>query len=455
MRFPRFILLALIVGGCADVPTESVPVRFPPAAPKVGRWIVKSDKPIGEHIGRNLYRVTGEAPDGAVADVTLRVHSFWSTPGVQRIKSWTVTGRAVRIGILDTGVNPHPDLTVVKRLDATGEGPDDLNGHGTHVAGIAAGDKTGVNPNAEIVSAKCFNADGSGSLSDVLRALYWLIDSTDVEVVNCSFGGYFPYSELFHQAFRDLAAKATVVASSGNEEMDIHGYERETAGVVQPAVYPEVITVSAMSEYDGLPGGLGGTRYVGAIYECPDDARAPYSNYCTHGKRLMAAPGTHILSTASVGGYVAYTGTSMAAPHVAGAASLMRSVEPSSDVASRLFEQSQPHWYWRPQTGSKYEEPLVYVDSFRAHPPVALSAPGDFRVVRLDNYTLRASWSGSFEGVAIYAQLSNRLTQHLYNAYGVNSITFPQGEFRRPAKVYARAFEWHSTSPVSRSVTVK
>lgn len=456
-KYLRYTVLALLVG--CTLPID-IPVDSPTRLQKGGAWVVRSKVPMGEHIGRDLYRVVGAVPtdvSAALPDITVSVHAAYSTPGVRRMKAETVAGGPVRIGILDTGVNPHPDLTVVRRFDATGEGLDDLSGHGTHVAGIAAGDNTGVNPNAEIVSAKCFNRYGSGYLSDILKALYWLIDSTDVQVVNCSFGGYFAYSELFHQAFQDLAAKAVVVVSSGNEEMDIHGYHdgREGTGIIQPAAYPEIITVSAMNEYDGIAGGLGGTRYVGGIYACPDDARADYANYCTHGKPVMAAPGTLVLSTSSTGGYVSYTGTSMAAPHVTGAASLLISKEPGADVKARLFDQAQPHWYWRSETGSEYGEPLVYVDSFQVHPQVALSPPGGFSVTRLDPQTLRASWTGSSEGVAIYVHLQNRITQHLFNAYGVNTITFPQGRFTRSAKMYAVAFQWNSVSEPSRAVSVR
>jgi hypothetical protein len=219
------------------------------------------------------------------------------------------------VAILDTGVDGnHPDLNVVGGVDCTMGAcipvatPTDVLGHGTHVAGIIAAKDNGwgvvgVAPGARIWSVKVFTDSGAGSSLSVLRGLEWVIAHGGIEAANMSFGapGATPWSISLALAF----AKSTgvvLVAAAGNQS---------TSNTYWPAEHPAVISVSAIADFDGKPGGKAG---IG------DDTRAPFSNY---GPGVdLAAPGVSIKSTLPGSRYGLASGTSMAAPHVAGAALL-------------------------------------------------------------------------------------------------------------------------------------
>jgi len=106
-----------------------------------------------------------------------------STSQIQADKVWSngVTGKNIDVAILDTGIhNEHPALIIEKEIDYTGEGTDDLNGHGTHVAGIVAStDSTykGVSYGADLFNVKILNKDGSGFGSDVIKGIEWAVDN--------------------------------------------------------------------------------------------------------------------------------------------------------------------------------------------------------------------------------------------------------------------------------------
>ncbi len=122
-----------------------------------------------------------------------------SAPSIHAPQVWqsSYTGHGVGIAVVDTGIDPgHPDFAgrVAAMEDFTGEGPHDNHGHGTHVAGIAAGDGTryrGVAPGASLYVAKVLHSDGSGYMSEVIAGLDWAIQQ-DVRVINLSLGGVGP-----------------------------------------------------------------------------------------------------------------------------------------------------------------------------------------------------------------------------------------------------------------------
>ena len=245
--------------------------------------------------------------------------------GVARVRADAWSGSVVGAGtavdadiaILDTGVSPHPDLTIaggVRCIGGCGAGTyDDGHGHGTHVAGIAAARADGVGivgtaPGARVWAVKIMGDNGTGSLSDFLAALDWVVARGDIEVVNASLGGL--GTSAIVEAAVDAATDAgvVVVVAAGNDAAD--------AGSYTPANTARTITVSAFADTDGRPGGIGPASACGTG---GDDAFASFSNY---GAVVdVAAPGVCISSTSRTGGgYVVYSGTSMAAPHVAGAA---------------------------------------------------------------------------------------------------------------------------------------
>lgn len=259
-------------------------------------------------------------------DTVVTIGAQSVTPGVQRILATasatagidgvdTGITKNVTIAIIDTGIDlTHPDLNVVANVSyVTGAktGNDD-NGHGSHCAGIAAArDNTagivGVCPGARLVAVKVLSKSGSGTNSVVIKGVdYVAANAGTIHVANMSLGG--GNSAALNTAVANATAKGVVFAvAAGNSGVD--------AATSSPANSPDVLCVSAVVDTDGLPGGLGATTTSGR-----DDTLASFSNF---GAVVdIAAPGVNILSTYKSGGYATLSGTSMASPHVAGAAAL-------------------------------------------------------------------------------------------------------------------------------------
>lgn len=278
--------------------------------------------------------------------------------GVNRVEgdlSSTVSGNGagavdVDVAVIDTGIDTdHPDLNVVGGKNcSTGDGYDDGSGHGTHVAGvIAARDDgngvVGVAPGARLWAVRVLNNMGSGTEANILCGIDWVTaNASTIEVANMSLGssGTEPAGsgcatgDAFHDAIcNSVAAGVTYVVAAGNSSTDARRHV--------PAAYEEVITVSALADFDGLPGGLG----QATCRSDQDDTLASFSNY---GSDIdLIAPGVCIYSTYRDGGYRTLSGTSMAAPHVAGAAALYKSTNPGvtpSVVASILKERGVLDW---------------------------------------------------------------------------------------------------------------
>ena len=126
--------------------------------------------------------------------------------------------------------------------------------------------------------------------------------------------------DILHQAVcESTQAGVTYVVAAGNSAANSANYF--------PASYNEVVTVSALADSDGKPGGIGPATWAGA-----DDTFASFSNYGADVD--VIAPGVDIVSTSRTGGYVTMSGTSMASPHVAGAAALYKAVNPSATPAA-------------------------------------------------------------------------------------------------------------------------
>ena len=254
-----------------------------------------------------------------------RIDSERTVPNQREATDGPLTNATV--GILDTGIDPnHPDLNVDLNLSKSfadlSPNIDDVVGHGTHVAGIAAAKDNGegvvgVAPGAKVVAIKVLNDFGWGITADILEGLEYVLENAEkIDVINLSLGGA-GRSDAIDKAIRQIVdAGVPVVVSAGNSDNDASFYG--------PANSDAAITVSASYDSDGRCGGLGSSTEFNGV-TMPDDSVATYSNW---GPPVdVIAPGTLINSTVP-GGYDSFSGTSMAAPHVAGAIALLKSLLP-------------------------------------------------------------------------------------------------------------------------------
>ncbi len=259
--------------------------------------------------------------------------------GVRRIAAATTTtaSRASDVGVavIDTGIDlGHPDLNAIDGTNCIRKNSraQDDNGHGTHVAGTIAAKNNGsgvvgVAPGTRVYAVKVLDAKGSGTDAQVICGIDWVTakaSALGIKVANMSLGGpgaddrncgSTNFDALHAAVCRSIAAGIVYVVAAGNSAVDFVGSV--------PANYDEALTVTAMSDFDGLPGGTGSPGCLDGFFES-DDASASFSNF-TGGEdsgHTIAAPGVCITSTWPGGGYRTISGTSMASPHVAGAVAL-------------------------------------------------------------------------------------------------------------------------------------
>jgi bacillopeptidase F len=253
-------------------------------------------------------------------------------PGVWR--DYGITGAGVRVGSIDTGVDPrNPDLQgrigAWRDFIAGGPTPYDDHGHGTHTAGTmvggsARGQAIGVAPGAQLVVAKTMRGDGAGSGSAILDAAQWMADPDgnaatpdQPAVVNNSWGSGDPSDTWFRPIVRRWRALGIVgVFSAGNSGPD-------PSSVESPASYPESLAVGA-TDRDGVVAGFSSR---GPVAWTDDDGTGPASGTLLV-KPDLVAPGVAVVSTVGTG-YLAYSGTSMAAAHVSGVVALVKQASPS------------------------------------------------------------------------------------------------------------------------------
>jgi subtilisin family serine protease len=263
--------------------------------------------------------------------------------GVSRINGPGGTVSGVKVAVIDTGINKHPDLPTIAggKNCSTGRSYADGNGHGTHVAGtIGALDNNigvvGVAPGVPLLAVRVLDNAGSGSWASVICGIDWVTAEANKNpstrfVANMSLGGSGPTGSCndggLHQAVcNSVNSGVTYAVAAGNSAIDAS--EPNSSGYVQvPAAYPEVITVSALADFDGDAGGKGSPT-------CRTDVDDSFANFSNYGDSIdLIAPGVCIKSTWKDGGYNTISGTSMATPHVTGAAALYLSANSGATPA--------------------------------------------------------------------------------------------------------------------------
>ncbi|WP_369903086.1 S8 family peptidase [Bacillus manliponensis] len=311
------------------VPNELI-VKFKDDAPinkikelqqSTGATIVSSDDTLGFHVIKLLkgtveenVKILENNPYVEYAEPNYYFHAFWNPNdtyfnnqyGLQKIQApqaWDSERSApgVKIAIIDTGVqSSHPDLAakVTHGHDYVDNDnrSDDGNGHGTHCAGIAGAITNnnvgiaGVAPQASIYAVRVLNNQGSGTLAAVAQGIREGADS-GAKVISLSLGATTGGTSLQQAVQYAWNKGAVIVAAAGNSGNTRANY---------PAYYNEVIAVASTDSAD---------------------RKSSFSNYGSWVD--VAAPGSSIYSTYTGNSYRSLSGTSMAAPHVAGLAALL------------------------------------------------------------------------------------------------------------------------------------
>nr|WP_093612184.1 S8 family serine peptidase [Streptomyces indicus] len=291
-----------------------------------------------------LWQALTAASDNAVSTTTASgIAKIWldgqvkaqldvSVPQIGADKAWAAgyDGTGVKVAVLDTGVDEtHPELAgqqLVEKNFSTSADTKDRQGHGTHVASTIAGKGVqykGVAPGARLIDGKVLNDQGSGSESDIMEAIEWAA-AEGADIVNMSLGGPdAPGVEPLEEVVNRYTEQGVLFAiAAGNE-----GPGEKTVGT--PGAAEGALTVAAVDKSDKLADFSSRGPLVGDAGIKPD----------------VSAPGVDITAASAPGnsiaeeygenppGYMTISGTSMATPHVAGAAALLKQQHPAWKAA--------------------------------------------------------------------------------------------------------------------------
>ena len=235
-----------------------------------------------------------------------------------------LNGEGITVAVIDTGIRNHPDLAnkVTIRRDYTGEGGQARSEHGTHVAGTIAadGEIRGVAYKAKLADYRVLDRRGDGDLDDVVTAVRDAVRE-GCDVINMSLGGPVDYKPLREAVQEAYDAGVPIIVAAGNEGDN----NNNTDELSYPGMYPTVLSIGS-ANFNKL--------------------RTVPSRFTNSNNEVdCCAMGEDVISTGPNNDYVALSGTSMAAPHIAGAAALIiqefKSQSKSyttNDVYSKLLE---------------------------------------------------------------------------------------------------------------------
>lgn len=382
-----------------------------------------------ENVGGNVTETYNEV---SVASVEVRedsVHELLDDPSVKhveedilislnaQIEDWGIqsanipaawnsgfTGRGVKIAVIDSGISPHGDLSVVGGISTVNytSSYNDDQGHGTHVAGIiGALDNSfgvkGVAYESELYAVKAFNQDGEAYLSDLIEGINWSI-SNDMDIINLSAGTQTD-SPTFHTVIdKAYESGLLLVAAAGND-----GAPDGLDDTVDfPAQYSTVIGVGAVDR---------------------NLSRATFSS--TGPAVEVAAPGVKILSTYIGNQYAYLSGTSMAAPFVTGQLALLKQAYPlltNIELRNLLIKHTRdlgqtgrdPFFGYGLIQAASFIEPIKFEDenpltSLRTSTNSLTGAPGNtisvtasaiYQNGKVENVTNKATWSSDNTSIA-------------------------------------------------------
>ncbi|MFE4256182.1 S8 family serine peptidase [Streptomyces sp. NPDC056910] len=364
--------------------------------PRLGLAAVHVDKSTAKRFWRSVKPTAGKARSGSDAMVpgTAGVTKLWydgrakatldqSVPQIGAPEAWAkgYDGKGTKVAILDTGADLN-NADIKSRITATqsfvtGEAVQDGHGHGTHVASTIAGSGAnsggkykGVAPGADLLIGKVLSNAGSGPLSGILEGMNWAV-AQDADVVSMSLGARAttPGGDVLTNAVDSLSASSSTlfVIAAGNDGKN----GESTLGT--PGIADAALTVGAVDKSDAL------------------------ANFSSRGPRLgdmkikpeITAPGVNIVAARAAGttmgtpvdaNYTSASGTSMATPHVAGAAAILAQRHPDWS-GERIKEELTAHSK-KSDNYTPYQQGYGRVDIPAAlDPALDLSGTGDFGLV--------------------------------------------------------------------------